>query len=92
MMKESPFTDNKCCPTPGCPCIAQRCFSGFCASCWVKLTPEQRAVALGEEPPVKEIITHREVIHDPRSKLLMALLWLWGIAMTGAVVWMAWRK
>jgi hypothetical protein len=62
-------------------------FRGFCERCWVRLTPAQRAILLGEEPPVVQII--ERTVHPPKSGLGMRLLeYCWRIAMTAAVIQM----
>lgn len=40
-------------------------YFGYCAACWKDLTPEQRAILKGEEPPVKEIIHEVQWLTPP---------------------------
>jgi hypothetical protein len=79
------------CPGRSCWRSGWHEYGGMCAKHWAALTPAQRAAAEGKEPPVKEIVEHRVEIHRARNRLLVALLWLWGAAMTVGVVLMAWR-
>lgn len=56
-------------------------FAGLCADCWKDLTPEERAVIRGEEPPVEKIVHHVRLMPMPRWSMLQ---WIYNIA-CGAV-------
>lgn len=64
-------------------------FAGFCEKCWLKLTPAQRAILKGEEPPVEKIITRYEI--NPPSLLLEFVKWVWIIGISAATSLLLWN-
>lgn len=76
------------CPSASCYGTGYHEYGGMCAKCWVRLTPAQRSIAQGKEPSTKEIIEYRVETRPARNRLLTALLWLWGAAMTAGVLYL----
>lgn len=80
------------CSKQGCLGFGKPNYCGLCPPCWVNATPEERAILRGEEPPVKEIVTYREIVTPPREPLLAVLKFVWCAAVTAALVLlMYWR-
>lgn len=66
----------------------------FCPSCWMSLSPQQRAVLRGEEPPVREVVIQRTETTRYPSMLSVRLFRFWCVAMTAGMAWvvfMVWK-
>jgi hypothetical protein len=65
-------------------------YQGLCPSCWAALTPVNRAVLRGEEPPVDRIVIQERIIPAVPTWRKVAV-GLWRVIMTGAAALIMWR-
>ncbi len=73
-----------------CPCgeTAYQEFYGWCPECWKNMTPADRAVLKGEEPPVeRRIIREVQVIPPKAGKLARLAVAAWRVGITAAVAY-----
>lgn len=76
----------------GCECV--KCdkpnavdeFFSYCPECWKNLTPAERAILRGEEPPVEKIVHHTTML--PGWTIAQ---WFYNVAIGAAVAWLFWR-
>jgi len=84
-------TGNDC---PGCVADGYEEFCGHCPECWKNLDPEERAVLQGNEPPVKEIVTHKQVVthYPPPPWIVWRICFIaWNMAIGAALGWLMFR-
>lgn len=62
---------------------------GYCADCWKNLSPTERAVLRGEEPPVEKVVHHVRMMPVPRWS--MVAQWIYNVACGAVVAWLYWR-
>lgn len=64
-------------------------FYAYCPACWRDLSPTERAILRGEEPPVEKVVHHVRMMPMPRWRMVMQ--WAWNLASGAAVAWLYWR-